>query len=155
MNRQGNILVSATCAVALWTTLAACESGGGGDDGYDPGPNGGGAESSFFSEQEDDEEFGPGIYTIEVSMSPSKPNGDDWDAFGGAPDPFIQVGGYSFESQACQDSFFCTFEVSGSGPFAVEVYDSDLSTNDYAGSALCNVGKTCSTNNGGAKVSVY
>ncbi|NUN13566.1 MAG: hypothetical protein HUU55_08015 [Myxococcales bacterium] len=139
--------------IAIFTGIACDSADDGGDD------NTSGPESSFYSNQEqqqdqENNDFGSGSVKIQVSVNPTKPDGDDWDVFGGAPDPFIVVGGYSFEFEACQDTFFCSFEVSGSGPFAIEVYDSDLSTNDYAGSVTCDRGDTCTTNNGGATVTV-
>lgn len=148
------LLSRQSCTALLLCSLLCLASCG--DDSSDPGGNtagSGGPESSFFPDDEGSG-AGSGLVTIQVTLESTKPSGDDWDAFGGQPDPYIKVGGVSFESEGCQDTRFCSFTVSGTGPFAIEVFDADVSEDDDAGAVLCAAGSTCTTDNGGATVTV-
>jgi len=102
-----------------------------------------------------------GPWTVKVRMSRSKPNGDSWD--GGLakwkpPDIYIKVNGTSYESQRCEDSFECSFQIHETGKLNIQVWDRDAGNamsfglfkkgEDSAGSTLCSFGERCTTGRG-------
>ncbi|MBN8610269.1 MAG: hypothetical protein J0L92_06780 [Deltaproteobacteria bacterium] len=79
------------------------------------------------------------ITDVQVSVPSSDPVGDAWDAFGGAPDPFIvvAVNGTPIATSATRDdafggTFFGPYDATliGGGSLAIEVWDEDVSAND-------------------------
>lgn len=82
--------------------------------------------------------------TVYIQMNSTKPSGHAWDAFGGAPEPYVRVNGRSYRSQHCQNSFSCTIVINEGGRrYKVEVLDADVNVDDSAGVAICRRGKRC------------
>ena len=92
------------------------------------------------------------VVTLTINVTPHKPNGAAWDAFGGAPDIAIctnsAIGqrcvaagtGFlpspsQFNRGRCQDAFSCAFVVAvpATGPVGLSIYDVDLSSHDLIG----------------------
>ncbi|MFO0578881.1 MAG: C2 domain-containing protein [Polyangia bacterium] len=72
-------------------------------------------------------------------IASTKSNGDAWDAFGGAPDPFVMIDGRQTSTQ--QDTFtpvwregatYTAATLTGPG-VSLTVYDEDVSANDVIG----------------------
>ena len=99
------------------------------------------------------------VVTLTINVTPHKPNGAAWDAFGGAPDIAIctnsaigqrcfaaGVNYYPSPSQfsrsRCPDAFACTFitAVPATGPFGLSIYDVDLSSHDLIGTCMIGPG---------------
>lgn len=93
--------------------------------------------------------------TVGINVSTHKPNGDAWDAFGGAPDIALCVSSafgtqcyaagprplaspQGFGRARCQDAFSCsfTFPVPTTGPFSIVIYDVDVASHDQIGSCV-------------------
>lgn len=86
---------------------------------------------------------------IKVKMDSSKPNGLPWDAYHGAPDPYIKVDGTSYRSKRCQDSYFCSFQIDKDcSILSIEVWDADFAKDDFAGSTFCKEGSVCTFDGG-------
>ena len=74
-----------------------------------------------------------------ATITSTKPDGSAWDAFGGAPDPFVQLDGKRTTTQ--QDTFTPTFAEGTTYTatnlltqgVSVTVYDEDVSSNDLIG----------------------
>ncbi|GAB4202200.1 MAG: hypothetical protein OHK0013_15180 [Sandaracinaceae bacterium] len=138
-----NRTIPALSIISICAVLAAgCDGGGG-------GPSGGGCTPSADTCTGEsicvagacEAAFGR-IYTImdvSVSVPTTDETGAAWDAFGGAPDPFIVVlvnGSTVATSATRNDTFSGTF----SGPYnatliagsslAIQVWDEDVSAND-------------------------
>jgi len=82
--------------------------------------------------------------TVEVELLPTKPNGKDWDGFGGKPDIYIVVNGTSYREHRCQDSFKCSIEIRGEyleDDIVIEVWDADVADDDLAGEFTLRVGQ--------------
>ncbi len=98
-------------------------------------------------------QMGPRNVVVGIAVASHKPNGDAWDALGGAPDIAICTNSAfgqrcvgsavvaspsGFSRGRCQDSFQCAFTVTvpASGPFSLSIYDVDLSEHDLIGSCM-------------------
>lgn len=90
---------------------------------------------------------GPRAVTVTVRLGASKNNGLPWDIGGDMGDPYIVVGGASYKTQgglrACKNAAVCHFQVITTWPARIEVWDQDLSVDDFAGAADCSPGRTC------------
>jgi hypothetical protein len=84
-----------------------------------------------------DRDYSVSIYSAQVDEQ--KPDGSDWDAFGGAPDLYIKM--YMEDGDSCvtdtrDDDFSptwnqsCSFVFDGSDTFWIEIWDEDISDDD-------------------------
>ena len=77
------------------------------------------------------------VTNVSVSVPTTKPDGSEWDGFGGAPDMFLSSGGVALTAAVPNE-----FSASFAGPFEValvagqslrvDVYDEDELADDYA-----------------------
>jgi len=90
-------------------------------------------------EQVLDRQYDISIYDAQVDEE--KPDGSDWDSFGGAPDLFVvfyMENGDSCTTDTKDDDFSpqwleeCDFVFDGSDTFWFELWDEDLSDDDWA-----------------------
>lgn len=91
------------------------------------------------------EKFQPGLYRILVhgaTIAPKKPDGRNWDAFRGLPDPYavLIIGKHRFQTPVVpntlspQWSFFTQVYLQGTERFIYQVYDKDINRDDLIGS---------------------
>lgn len=89
--------------------------------------------------------FQPGLYRILVHgavIAPRKPDGRNWDAFRGLPDPYaiLTVGKHKFQTPVIpntltpQWAFFTQVYLVGTERFMYAVYDKDINRDDLIGS---------------------
>jgi len=78
--------------------------------------------------------------SLALEVSTTTPDGDTWDALGGAPDPFIKVylnGGLVMTTNEPQDTFEPQFSttkdivIPANAAFVADAYDADLSDHDW------------------------
>jgi hypothetical protein len=136
--------------------LAACTSSGGDDQGDDQGDDGDDT-SDECSETADDctgdniciggsceAAFGRlyDVTDVNISLPTTDPDGAAWDAGGGAPDILIDVssnGVHAPVSATVDDVFDAYFPgpftvtIAGGADLTLEIYDEDLTVNDFAG----------------------
>ena len=86
--------------------------------------------------------------TIKVIFNRTKNNGKAWDVWGGQPDPYIVIDGYSFLAYGCMDTYACTFVTNKKGVLTIDVWDADAKNDDYAGTVTCRPGYRCTTGRG-------
>ncbi len=106
-------------------------------------------------------QIGLRVITLGINVTPHKPSGEAWDAFGGAPDIaictnsalgqrcFAAGNNYlpspsQFGRSRCPDAFACTFiiAVPATGPFSLSIFDVDLSAHDLIGACAITPGPT-------------
>ncbi len=80
-------------------------------------------------------------WTVAVRVSPRKPSGAAWDAFGGAPDIAFCTSSAAGDRCSmvqgtiarCQDSFDCRGSVRVPATFSLTIWDLDVAANDLIG----------------------
>lgn len=91
-------------------------------------------------------EYTVNLYTIEIDVNATKPNGLPWDIAGGAPDILVRIDGKTLPfDAACQDHYRCslTFMETEKRSWYFEIYDRDFATNDLIGKGECSLNSAC------------
>ena len=85
------------------------------------------------------------LYSIEIDVSPTKANGDEWDLMGGSPDIKVLVDKHSLGlSPSCRDTYRCSYNfTSKKDEWYIEIYDNDIDSDDLIGKGDCEEGEEC------------
>lgn len=94
------------------------------------------------------------LYTISIDVAPKKESGQAWDIMGGSPDIKIIVDKQALHiDPTCRDTYRCKYNfTSTKDEWYIEIYDSDMDSDDLIGKGDCEEGEEC--NLGLARVEV-
>ena len=87
----------------------------------------------------------PKMYQMRIDVASKKSNGQSWDLMGGAPDIKVLVDKKSLGlSNSCLDTYRCAYNFSSKNDrWYIEVYDSDMDSDDLIGKGECEEGEEC------------
>jgi len=85
------------------------------------------------------------LYNIKIDVAPKKANGKEWDLMGGSPDIKVLVNKQPLGlSRSCRDTYRCSYSfTSKRDEWYIEVYDSDIDSDDLIGKGDCQEGDEC------------
>ena len=82
---------------------------------------------------------------MKIDVAPKKENGKNWDLMGGSPDIKVLVDKQPLGlSQSCQNTYRCNYNfTSKNDKWYIEIYDSDIDSDDLIGKGDCEEGEEC------------
>ena len=85
------------------------------------------------------------LYNIKIDVDSSKINGKEWDLMGGSPDIKVLLDKEPLTlSQSCIDTYRCSYNfTSKEDEWYIEIYDSDIDSDDLIGKGDCEEGEEC------------
>ena len=85
------------------------------------------------------------LYSIKIDVAPKKANGKEWDLMGGSPDIKVLVDKQPLGlSKSCRDTYRCSYNfTSKQDKWYIEIYDSDIDSDDLIGKGDCEEGEEC------------
>jgi hypothetical protein len=94
------------------------------------------------------------LYTMTIDVTPKKELGMDWDIMGGSPDIKVIVDKHPlYQPMSCRDTYRCSLNfTSKEDEWYIEIYDSDIDSDDLIGKGDCEEGDECSL--GFAKIKI-
>ncbi len=85
------------------------------------------------------------MYRIKIDVASKQSDGKEWDLMGGSPDIKVLVDKQSLGlSPSCRDTYRCSYDFSSKNDkWYIEIYDSDIDSDDLIGKGDCEEGEEC------------